>query len=246
MKVYIDLSDKRNETVLRKMLAAGFEQENKPCSAIGEGYIYIFTPKTVIGLRQAFDIAEKSIVFAYRFDKEAEEVLIDRKCAVVDIMKDETFVWKNAELTADAVSEILQKKQFNSPSVLITGYGRVAKTAAAKLSKQGMKIVIAARSKLAREQAYHNGLKAVSLEEVEWGAFDVIINTVPALIITEKEILKMKPNVYLMDLASLPGGIEKTAAEKHKIEHEQALGLPGKFYPEKAGMILAERILKEL
>ena len=48
----------------------------------------------------------------------------------------------------------------------------------------------------------------------------------------------------IIDLASLPGGVDKDSAKKFGIEVINALGLPGKFFPECAGRIIVDTIFK--
>ena len=72
--------------------------------------------------------------------------------------------------------------------------------------------------------------------------FDVIFNTVPSVIFTI-EILKLLPkNTYIIDLASIPGGMDFESAKELKIKSYQALGLPGKIFPKNAGEIVKKVI----
>ena len=47
----------------------------------------------------------------------------------------------------------------------------------------------------------------------------------------------------LMDLASLPGGIDFAACERKKIKAFRALGLPGKYSPLTADEIIKETVM---
>jgi len=50
---------------------------------------------------------------------------------------------------------------------------------------------------------------------------------------------------YIIDLASTPGGVDFEAAKKMKLKVHQALGLPGKIFPENAGEIV-KKIIYEI
>ena len=58
--------------------------------------------------------------------------------------------------------------------------------------------------------------------------FEIIINTVPQIIIKEKELKHMKPDVLLIDLASKPGGIESIKAIQMGLKYIWALAIPRK------------------
>ena len=87
---------------------------------------------------------------------------------------------------------------------------------------------------------YYSGVAAV-LPKV-----NILINTVPALIVTEKIISLLNTGSRIIDLASLPGGVDQKAAECRGIESVVLPGLPGKYAPISAGRILASYYLEEL
>jgi dipicolinate synthase subunit A len=84
------------------------------------------------------------------------------------------------------------------------------------------------------------------------GDQDLVINTVPSLVINSNLLGLMRSDVLIIDLASLPGGTDFQAAENLHIKAILAPGLPGKVAPKTAGAILAtalpeilEKILAE-
>ena len=89
------------------------------------------------------------------------------------------------------------------------------------------------------------GLESLSFKKALRKAkeFDIIINTVPALVIDEKFIEGVSPDAMLIDLASLPGGIDFAACERKKIKAFRALGLPGKYSPLTAAEIIKETVM---
>ena len=75
---------------------------------------------------------------------------------------------------------------------------------------------------------------------------DLIINTVPVLVIDSKIIAQMRPQTLIIDLASPPGGVDFEAAKKQNIQVITAPGLPGRVAPKSAGEILAATIPKQI
>ena len=79
--------------------------------------------------------------------------------------------------------------------------------------------------------------------------YDVIVNTVPHLILTEERLKYVKDDCLLVDLASNPGGIDKRAAKNKKLKLIWALALPGKVAPTTTAEFIKEtvyNVLKEI
>ena len=68
---------------------------------------------------------------------------------------------------------------------------------------------------------------------------DILINTIPLLIVTASVISKLPAHTLIIDLASKPGGTDFRYAEKRGIKALLAPGLPGIVAPKTAGQILA-------
>ena len=90
--------------------------------------------------------------------------------------------------------------------MLILGFGRVAKEVANKFHGLSANVTCAARktSDLAWIKAI--GYKEVNINELgdDLKTYDIIINTVPHMIIDKEEMQYMNKNVLLIDLASSP------------------------------------------
>ena len=74
---------------------------------------------------------------------------------------------------------------------------------------------------------------------------DIVINTIPHLIVTASVISKMPTHTLIIDFASKPGGTDFRYAEKRGIKALLAPSLPGIVAPKTAGQILAN-VLAEL
>lgn len=159
---------------------------------------------------------------------------------------DEAMILRNAELTADAllmlIDELFLDK--NNLKFAITGFGRTAKAIAKTFSDKGFDFVITARSGSAENAAKSMNFEFVKFESfTEKSAFfDVIINTVPALIFDGRRLSALRKGSMIIDIASAPFGVTEQDADAHEIRLIRALGLPGKYLPEKAGKLIAERI----
>ena len=61
--------------------------------------------------------------------------------------------------------------------------------------------------------------------------------------IDAKWIDALSPDVLVIDLASLPGGVDWDACTRRQIKAIRALGLPGKYSPETAAEIVKETVM---
>ena len=79
--------------------------------------------------------------------------------------------------------------------------------------------------------------------------YDVIINTVPHIILNEERLKHVKKDCLLIDLASNPGGIDKTAVKDNQLKFVWALSLPGKVAPTTSAEFIKDtiyNIIKEI
>jgi dipicolinate synthase subunit A len=158
---------------------------------------------------------------------------------IVNLLSNEAMTLKNAMATAEATLEIIINNTnhtiFNS-NILITGYGRIAKILTEYLLALKANVFVCARRELSRTEAEIAGAKAFGFNKLieQLPSFNIIINTVPMLILGEKELKNVDSNALIIDLASKPGGVDFSAANTLKIKTMHALSLPGKYSPKTA------------
>lgn len=78
------------------------------------------------------------------------------------------------------------------------------------------------------------------------GNFDIIINTVPALVLNENRLKELKSDCLCMDLASKPGGVDLTAAANLGVKVLWALSLPGEVAPVTSAAMIRSTIYNML
>lgn len=128
---------------------------------------------------------------------------------------------------------------------LVLGYGRVGRAVARRLELLGGHVTVAARSAEQRANARCAGHRAASLGELPalLPGHDTVVNTIPALVLTRELLEKLPPEALVVDLASLPGGVDFAAAAALGLRAEHALSLPGKCAPRTAGTLIAQTVL---
>lgn len=152
------------------------------------------------------------------------------------------FAILNALPTAEGAIECAMREYEGTilgSKCLVTGFGRIGKILAHKLVLLGANVTVSARkpSDLAYVKALgYNALNTENLRTVK--RFDIAFNTIPKLIFDRELLMNTDTNTLIIDLASLPGGVDFDTAEKLGIYAVRALSLPGKCAPKTAGEII--------
>lgn len=151
----------------------------------------------------------------------------------IDIMEHEELVIYNTIATAEGTIEIAianTEKNLHESKILILGFGRVAKTLAVKLKCLSRSVTCAARK--ISDFAWINtlGLNIQNINNLDNNLkeYDIIINTVPQIILTDEKIKKINENTLIIDLASNPGGVDQESIKKTSIKYIWASGIPRK------------------
>ncbi len=197
-----------------------------------------------------YNLTNCQYVFGGKLGDEWKKWCTGRKIPYHDFMEDEDVAWKNARITAEAtVAEILKYSKYSilGQKIVVTGYGKCAKSVANLLAAMGAKVTVLARSVQNRKEARADGHNAIDFSygaEEAYGT-GVFVNTVPACVLTEKIISEMHKDAVIIDIASAPGGTDLAAAQKYRIPVIAALGLPGIYTQKSSAKILADAIRKK-
>lgn len=127
---------------------------------------------------------------------------------VYDYLKDESFSIKNAILTAEGALTVAMQNTLRSiwgSSVLVVGYGRIAKVLANMLADLNAHVTVAARRKEALSWIEANGFVPCRMEDAdeEIAKADIVFNTAPARLLN---LRRMKNHAVYIELASKPYG----------------------------------------
>lgn len=167
--------------------------------------------------------------------------------SVIDYMKDEELTVKNAIPTAEGALELAMKelpRTVHGSRTLVLGYGRVGKTVAAAFSALHCRVTVCARHKDALAWACASGYDTADMKDLCRAVSDkdVIINTVPDLIMDNNALSFTGKDTLIIDLASVPGGVDFEAAARYGLKAIHALSLPGKVAPLTAGINIADAV----
>ena len=184
----------------------------------------------------------------YGIPKSFKKYFSDIGGYTVDVARDGEFVEENASLTADgALGKILTscKRAPRDLSVGIIGYGRIGKRLANLFLFLGSRLSVFTSKEEIIEELCSLGVSAIPTDSLsredsvsKLCELDLIINTAPAATIGEN-LLRALPDLKIVELASGNNFPDKKDVLRLP-------SLPAIMYPESAGRILAESVLRML
>lgn len=231
-----------------------YETENKdaiilPLPVTKDGK-YLFS---IVPMKETVDeiisfIKPEQAVFAGMISKGLESKIKKKDAKVFDYFRREDVTVMNTVPTVQgiikAVIDNIDYTVFSSKCAVF-GYGRVARITADTLSSLGANITVCARKYGDLASAQTKGYEGCMINEFFKAAhnFNIIINTVPSLVIDKKILEKVRKDCLIIDVASSPFGVDFTAAYDLGLNAIQCSSLPGKVAPKSAGKIIADGIL---
>lgn len=160
-----------------------------------------------------------------------EEACNKAGVTVLNYMASEEFLLRNAFLTAEGLlSIIIQNTAFSleESNVLLLGLGRCGKAIEKMLKRFSCRL-----------DAYDTVPGTIPLS----GIYNVVINTIPAPVITREHLQRFQSGCVLFEVASAPGGFDKAAAEELNLSLVSCPGIPGKYSPRSAGNAIGQTVI---
>lgn len=129
----------------------------------------------------------------------------------------------------------------NGARCLVVGFGRIGKNLSMLLRSLGAQVYASARRNedLMLMRAF--GVQPLRYREITQ-KFDIIFNTVPSVVIGPQILNRQDTETLIIELASVPGGIDREYAQKCGIRVIDAPSLPGKTAPKTAAEFIKEAI----
>lgn len=157
--------------------------------------------------------------------------------------RDDVAIYNSIPTVEGTIMMAIQHTDFtiHGSNITVLGLGRVGMSVARTFHALGAKIKVGARKTEHIARITEMALTPFHLNEIEQQVkdTDILINTIPLLIVTASVISKLPAHTLIIDLASKPGGTDFRYAEKRGIKALLAPGLPGIVAPKTAGQILA-------
>ena len=156
-------------------------------------------------------VPKNALVFAGRVDGDTALSAREQGLEMLDYYEREELAVANAVLTAEGALEIMigeTESALWGSRILICGFGRIGKALSRRLSSFGAEIGVSARKYADLEWIRACGYRPVPAGELRGAlsSFDIVVNTVPALLFDREMLRELRDARLLLDLASKPGG----------------------------------------
>lgn len=220
-----------------------------PASSDGRTIYAPFSAEPII--LEEEKLSKAKLVLGGNINKTLACLLSSAGIKYIDYLKREELQIKNALPTAEGAVEIAFAElpiTLASSKCLIVGYGRIGKILARLLQALGAEVTVSARKCSDLAWISVLGLKPAKTAELAdiIKDYDVIFNTVPAMVLDETVLKETDPKTLIIDLASKPGGVDFSIAKDLGLKVIWSLGLPGKVAPITSGEIIAEAVINIL
>lgn len=192
-------------------------------------------------------VPKNSLVTGGRVLPELSQMAKERNLELIDYGLREELIVLNAIPSAEGAIQICMEETpftIHGADILVMGYGRIGKVLSAILHHMGAKVTVSARKASDLAWIETMGYKAIHSRKLagKLSDFQVIFNTVPAMLLTKPLLEEISNDCLIIDLASRPGGVDFDAAAKLSKRVIWALSLPGKVAPATAGNIIKTTI----
>lgn len=163
---------------------------------------------------------------------------------LLDYFQREELTVGNAFLTAEGALALAIENWpggLAGSHCLVTGFGHIGKALCCGLRALGAWVDCAARKPWDLAGIRALGCRALSYRQLS-RSYDLIFNTVPALVLGEELLNRQSRDALLVELASAPGGIDRDAAQRCGLPVLDAPSLPGRFSPKASGELIKEAV----
>ena len=183
-----------------------------------------------------------------KLSAQARQIAAEAGVELVDYFAREELILCNAIPTAEGCIGILLQQRTRTlwgTNLLLLGFGPVGQALGARLAALGANVTVCARRAEQRALAESLGLRGAELARLAAlaPAFDTVVNTIPAPVLTEPVLAALRPGSLIVDLASKPGGTDFAAAQRLGCKTIHALSLPAACAPDTAGEAVARTVL---
>lgn len=188
------------------------------------------------------------LIFAGMLNNSAQNKLSRNNARIFDYFRrDEVSILNSIPTVQGILKTIFDNIDYtvHSSKCAVFGYGKTGKLTASTLRSLGADVTVCVRKYSDIALADSNNLKGCLIKEFHMisNDFDIIINSVPSVVIGKTILENLKKECLIIDVASAPYGTDFAAAEKLGIKALQCPSLPGKTAPKTAGEIIAVGIM---
>ncbi|RYG73831.1 dipicolinic acid synthetase subunit A [Lentibacillus lipolyticus] len=216
------------------------------------GYVEtVFSDQTIQLTKEWFQrLKDTAVIFTGISNDYLDEATNQADAELIPLLdRDDVAIYNSIPTAEGTIMMAIEHTDFtiHSSRVIVVGFGRVGNTVANKFAALGAKVSVCAKSIMDLARITELGHTAIPFHRLHehTNSCDLLINTVPAQVVTKDAIQHLPPHGIIFDLASKPGGTDFQYAEQRGIKAVLAKSLPGVVAPKTAGKILAD-VIKQI
>ena len=247
MKIFLDVTDKRNKIVLQELKKLGFDAcEYSDMRIVEKGDLCIFSPKKRFNNEEIATFLNNIQIIGGNITEEQSSLFHSKKIKYINVLQDERFAIENAKLTAEGVLNVFYEQTQTSlwdKKFLVIGLGRIGKFLSNIFESLNIDFAIGSFSEkdslnslFYSSKILDNGKFLSRLNE-----FDVVINTIPKRYFSDFDTFLIKKDALFIETASIDCLDESQATH---FKFVRASGLPQKYVVQSAANLLLNKILE--
>jgi len=161
---------------------------------------------------------------------------------------DEIAIYNSIPTAEGVIYNIIKNTEhtIHNSRIHIMGAGRCGETLAKNLKSLGARVTISSRNPALTARMFESGMQVVKEDRDLLANVDIIVNTVPAMVLDEEKLNYVEKSVYIADIATAPGGVDFEYAQKRGINAQLLPALPGIVAPTTSAKYLANFIKREI
>lgn len=179
-----------------------------------------------------------------------EQIKILSKKNINFLMQDKEVISENVIPTVEGiVADLILNTDItlDNSKIMVIGYGNVGSYLVDILKKLKANLVVSIIRQNDKKNLEKQSIASIySYDILAMQMFlshvDMIVNTVPTLVLDKKYIDFLKEDCYVLDIASKPYGIDKNYLDKKQIKNKIYSGIPADIAPKTSGNILLKKI----
>ena len=193
-----------------------------------------------------------ALIFTGIRTKWLDDILKTSNKECIALMEDNDVKKENSIPTVEG---IIGDLVYNTPStinqanILVLGYGNIGKLLVEKLRALDANVAVGVMLENDFEYLKKQDINTFYTNDHQLFSdaikqSQIIINTVPSLMLNKDFLDLVGENAYILDIASAPHGVDKDYADEKCLNHKLSLGIPALVAPKTAGLILYKKINK--
>jgi len=218
-----------------------------PCS-LGGGALNAPFHNSPLYVEDLFRLIKPHQTFIAGYIKpEVHQLAQNYNINIIDMLKREELLTLNAIPTAEGAIKIAIEETditLHGNQMMVIGYGRIGTVLCRMLGGMGAKVLAIVNTAHAAAQAKSAGHEVVFFENMNarLPQADVIFNTVPEILLDDRNLPLVRESTLIIDLASAPNGVDASISRALGLKALFTNSLPGKIAPKTTGAYILSTI----